>query len=619
MEGVQISPDGSKLAAIINSGDMSLLVTRDIAGGEIKPLMSGNNLEFHFNWFQWVNAERLIVSLRYPSSRADSHTQLIETTETRLLAINADGTKGLNLVKESALNGDMLRWAVLQDKVVSIFEDGQHLLLALPASEDTYDHAVYKINVYTAQRSHYANSRKRVTDWIADQQHRVRIGIGRDSESVTAYWVCDVDGSNWRLLSQGGAFDAEVMRPLGFGLDPHLLYVRAAHEGLQAVHRLDLRKPGAALELVYADPKRDVGSSLIRDGRGEVVGVGVTNIGDSSASFWDPRFKEWQAAIDKALPGSYNHIDSCSRDSRVLVIESEPKGRPPRFQLLQLGDKPSMQLVAQSYPELEGVEIGAKKSISFKARDGMEIHGYLTLPPHAVKGKALPMVVFPHGGPQSLDGPDFDYWVAFMADRGYAVLQVNFRGSTGYGQAFMEAGLRRWGLEMQDDLTDAVAEAVRRGVADPARVAIVGASYGGYAALMGAAKTPDLYRGAFAFAPVTDLHLYAAEAVDDYGRDTIRRQIGDPSADRKQLMDTSPCRLAARIQVPVVLVHGTLDRQVEHKHSVLMAEALKAAGKPHEFITQKGGDHQLSHLPYRRQLFTALEQFLDRVLAPAAG
>lgn len=221
------------------------------------------------------------------------------------------------------------------------------------------------------------------------------------------------------------------------------------------------------------------------------------------------------------------------------------------------------------------------------------------------------MVLFPHGGPQSADTPHFDNWVAFMADRGCAVLQVNFRGSTGYGVEFTKKGLRRWGLEMQDDLTDAVQEFIKRGVADPKRVAIVGASYGGYAALMGLVKTPDLFRAAFAFAPVCDLVELTKEQVRNGNKKVVKAQVGDPDEDRQQLIDTSPNRQVHKIQQPVVLIHGTQDRQAEYEHSVLMAKALKEAGKPHKFITQRLGDHQLSHLPYRLELFRELESFLD--------
>jgi dipeptidyl aminopeptidase/acylaminoacyl peptidase len=205
-----------------------------------------------------------------------------------------------------------------------------------------------------------------------------------------------------------------------------------------------------------------------------------------------------------------------------------------------------------------------------------------------------------------------------MADRGYAVFQPNFRGSTGYGKPFMDAGLRRWGLEMQDDLSDGVAELVRLGIADAKRVVIVGASYGGYAALMGVCKTPQLYRGAFAFAPVTDLVELTAEAGQFTRREAIRKQIGETSDDKERLLATSPRFLADRIEKPVVLVHGTHDRQAQYDHSVWMAEELKAKGKTYKFVTLDRGDHQLSHLPYRKQVFELLETFLAQTAGGAS-
>lgn len=617
MEQVRLSPDGKKMAALINNGNQSLLITRSLSGGGIVTVMNTDNLEFLFNWFRWVNNDRLVISLRYPYQRQIPYsTRVVPTMETRLLSMDADGSNAINVLRSKGLSG-ATGWAVGQDRVIDwLPQDGKHVLLALPDTDQESDTSVYKVNVYTGARQHYHGTLPDVRSWSTDQAHRVRVGYGYTDKSETVVWVSDIEGKNWRILSQTAAFSDAAFDPMGFGLDPNILYVTARHAGLDALHTVDLRDPKLELKLKLSHPRFDLDGGLVRNAAGEAVGFANNTAADSSVYYWDEAYKAWQQQIDLALPERRNYISSVSKDESLCVVFSEAPDRPADFFLFgKDGSKP--KLLSRRYPELVGKELSFKQEFSFTARDGLNITCYLSLPPES-NGKKLPLVIFPHGGPQASDGPEFDYWVAFMADRGYAVLQVNYRGSTGYGKAFMDAGLRRWGLEMQDDLTDAVAEVVKKGIADPDRIAIVGASYGGYAALMGVCKTPKLYKGAFAFAPVTDLVELTADAGQFRSREAVRRQIGEATDDKPRLKSTSPNLLAASIEVPVVLVHGTYDRQAEYLHSVWMADALKAQGKKYKFITLDKGDHQLSHLPYRKQMFELLETFLVDTLGKAA-
>lgn len=614
MQRVSLSPNGESLAAIINSGSTSTLITRKVAGGAVQAVLSTDNLEFIFNWFRWINNERLALSLRFPSFRSAAGLHSFPTMETRLVAVNADGSNVVNLVKHRVGRNE-LRWAVNQDRVVDwLPEDGKHILLRLPNSDRSYTRVIYKVNVDTGSREFYAGDRPEAVEWITDNRHQARVSYCRDEQGQWTLWVCDPDGSNWRVLRSFGPHSPDSLDVLGFGVDPQILYVAAPHQGLIAIHTIDLRDPKYTLQLKLANERFDLNGNLIKDARGEAVGINVTLLGDSSIFFWDKRYKEWQQALDEAMPSRFNHIASTSLDEQRYLMESSRVGQPSIWYIGEEGDRPSIKMLAAQYPELDLKRLAEKKPIAFKARDGLELRGYLTLPPGLQKSKQLPLVLFPHGGPQYADGPEFHDWAAFMADRGYAVLQVNFRGSTGRGVEFINAGLRRWGLEMQDDLTDAVAEFVKRGIADPARVAIVGGSYGGYAALMGVIKTPKLFQGAFAFAPVTDLLDLTTEEGQGSSREAIRRQIGDSRDDAERLKATSPRFHAEKIEKPVVIIHGTHDRQVEHRQSVWMAEALKAAGKPHEFVSLDKGDHQLSHYPYRLQTLTMLEKFLRQTL-----
>ena len=617
LEDVILSPDGRHVAAIANNGQESVVVVRPTDGGEFNGLLGTDNLEYTINWIRWINNERLAISMAYPSNREEAWIGRFATTESRLFAINLDGSNLLNLVKRKSSASTELKWAIDQDNVVDwLPNDGKHILMALSSSERFPEPSVQKVNVYTAERSTYADRMDDVWHWRTDQAHRVRIGIGVTPEGERTVQVCNPDGSQWRLISKTPAFSSASLWPLGFGLDPHLLYVLALHEGLDAVFTLDLRNLDAKPQLKLSHPRYSLGGSLLYDERGEAVGVRKLVQGDSSSFYWDERYKQMQQDLDAAFPKRFNALYGKSRDGKTFIATSDAPGEPERFLLVRFGDAPSVKLLALSYPELQKQRVAVKEALTVKARDGLSIPGYLSFPPAlaASDRKKLPLVVLPHGGPQAADDVAFDAMSAFLADRGYLVLQLNFRGSTGHGQAHLDAGLRRWGLEMQEDLEDGVAELVRQGLADPARVAIVGGSYGGYAALMGLIKTPDLYRCAFAIAPVTDLLDFTEDHGQGSAREAIRRQIGDSRDDKDRLRATSPCFQAHRITKPVYIVHGTLDRSVPYRHATRMVEALKAAGKPHVFVSQEKGDHYMSHLPYRKQTYAAMETFLAQHL-----
>jgi len=304
-------------------------------------------------------------------------------------------------------------------------------------------------------------------------------------------------------------------------------------------------------------------------------------------------------------------------ENRYLVYSSN--GQTPGQIFLGDDRANKLELFALSYPGLSQKDMATKTKVSIKARDGLELPAYLTVP-QGVEAKKLPMVMLVHGGPQHHDDADFDTWAQFLANRGYAVLQVNYRGSTGFGRGLMAAGLKRWGMEMQDDLTDAAQWAIANGTADPKRLCIVGASFGGYSALMGVAKTPELYQCAVSFAGVSDLVELGRDHREFGGAEGVYDiQVGSVDKDADRLRQTSPRYLASQIKVPVLLIHGTEDRSVLFEQGQYMDEALTAAGKPHRFIKQERGDHHLSLYEHGLQFFKELEGFLAQHLGAGAA
>jgi dipeptidyl aminopeptidase/acylaminoacyl peptidase len=353
---------------------------------------------------------------------------------------------------------------------------------------------------------------------------------------------------------------------------------------------------------------------------GEVIGLraaadegsdGVEG-GDSHPELWDPAWRAQLQAIDRGLKDRDNLLLNMSQDAQRYLVYSSGNGKPGEY---YLGDRRTgeLALLGETYPALDPAQLVGKETSRIKARDGLALNTYLSLPAGRRLGDGgapLPLILFPHGGPQSRDDDDFDPWTEFLANRGYAVLQVNFRGSDGYGRQFKDAGLRRWGMEMQDDLTDAGQWAIAQKIADAKRVCIVGGSYGGYAALMGVVKTPELYRCAVSLAGVSDLQEMISFDLRYIGGSLVMNQIGDPWKDRERLRATSPALQADRIRVPVLLVHGTDDLVVPVAQSQDMAKALRSAGKKFKYIEQEGGDHHLSSNAQRLEFFKAMEGFL---------
>lgn len=625
LSGMSLSPDGQRIAVLYNQGDTTVVATRPVAGGRLVPVLSTDNSRQHFNWARWVGNDRLVVSLRFPGQR-----YFTGTMETRLVSVKADGGGLLDLNRsERNPNSATLgrRTAQLQDRVVDWLPgDGRHVLLEQPEAERDAT-GVVKLNVETGGRTTVLAPAKGARRWIADAQHRVRAGLFYDELQGWEVRAVGPDGGAWRTLWRfKSARDDAAVWPMGFDLDPQLLYVSALHQGRRAVFGVRLDDPALPRQLMVSHPVHDVDGGLLRaPGTGEVLGVaggevgGDASGGDGGDSFlWSPPWQALQKGLNQALPGRANRLFNIAQDGKHFLMYSSGNRQPGQY---FYGDREAgtIALVADTYPELAPAGLAGKQQVAVKARDGLPLNLFVTLPAGRRLGDGgapLPLVLLPHGGPQSRDDADFDTWTEFLASRGLAVLQVNFRGSDGYGSEFAAAGLKRWGLEMQDDLTDALQWAVARRVADGGRVCIVGASYGGYAALMGAVKTPELYRCAISFAGVSnlpDLILTQSDFVG--GREAIETMIGRFWGDREQLRATSPALQAARIRAPVLLVHGTVDRSVPVEQSQQMADALRSAGKTVRYVELDGGDHHLSRQAHRLVFFREMEAFLDQHLA----
>ncbi len=605
IHNVKLSPDGTHLIALRNIGKDTVLMTLNLSTGEVFYPTKTDNEQFKFNWVRWANNDRLLMSLRFDSRRG---TQL-RFTETRLLAIDAKKpSKMITLVRpDDEANGWISQF---QDNVISILpDDPDHILLSVDRELPNHQ-TVYKANVNNGRLRRVKKYMASVRSWMADQQGNVRLGEGyNDRERRVSIRVLDPQTNKWNVAWSYVVFEEPGISPLGFGKDGNTLYLLADHEGRQAVYKADLSKEGYPMELILSNPDYDVSGNLIYSpAHRDAVGL-YYHDGGGKSIFWNPEFQAFQKGIDKALPDFGNYIASFSDDARKYILFSVGDTQPGQY-LFGNRDKKTLDFVADIYPELSNGVLVEKELVTYKARDGLELEGYLSLP-KTFKDTPIATIILPHGGPMSQDGRGYDSFSAFMVNRGYAVFQPNFRGSSGYGHDFMMMAVGGMGLAMQDDLEDAVKFLVDEKITDPKRVCIAGGSYGGYAALMGATKTPDLFQCAISFAGISDIVKLRNTARHFVNRNAMREQLGK---DTKQLRETSPARLAERVKIPILLLHGADDTIVPVDQSRLMAKRLKKYNKVYEYIELEGGSHHLDYLPHRKQTFEAMEAFLQKYL-----
>ena len=470
----------------------------------------------------------------------------------------------------------------------------------------------------------------------------MRTGRGRKLASGTGFtvdWVVDAAGepvarAEWEhardafsvLARQPGGAWKEVYR-LGNGATLELngltrdgKAVAAQGSGGAGQSRLwAIALDGSGAAVLAEDPARDVVAVQYDPYSRHPIGAWLGGV-DPEVRWFDAEAEARFGKVARAFPGRTVQLFGRSANGeRVLASVSSPS-LPPVYYLVDFATRRA-DIVGEAYPALVDEPLGRVSPIDYPARDGTRIPAYLTLPP-GDRDEGLPLVVLPHGGPEARDDYAFDWFAQFLATRGYAVLQPQFRGSTGFGDDFRRAGYGEWGGLMQDDVTDGVKAMIERGVADPRRICIVGASYGGYAALAGVTLTPGLYACAVSVNGLSDLPMAIgqqkrAEGAESNSYDYWRRSIG--VAHDEKLARRSPARLAGQVEVPVLLVHGVDDTVVPVSQSRAMARALKAAGKPHVLIELPGEDHWLSRTATRIRVLEETERFLASHLAAPPG
>lgn len=459
-------------------------------------------------------------------------------------------------------------------------------------------------------------------DWLLDQKGEPRIMLQTQQGRDIIHYKDHATG-NWRKVAEFNSYDLNSgIHPLGFIDDSHLL-VESLDGGKTTLRTFDLATGKTDGNAVVSMAEYDFSGELIYTGNKL---AGVHYLIDGRGTVWfDSALKAVQQDVDALLPATTNLLTPPRQPQTPWVLVKAYSDRQPTMFLLYNTQSKQLTMLGSRHPDIKAGDMGTLDPLKFKARDGLTIPAWLTLPKSG--GKNLPMVVMVHGGPY-VRGTEWrwDPDSQFLASRGYAVLEPEFRGTTGYGSTLFSAGKKQWGLAMQDDIADAVKFAVEQGIADPKRICIMGGSYGGYATLMGLVKHHDLYQCGIAYAAVTDIPLMfdsgamvLSDMSEQYKKYGVPELIGDLQKDAQQFIATSPLKQAARIKRPLLLAHGTNDVRVPLVHFKKMRSALEDNKADAEFIEYVGEGHGWSLLKNRIDFWTRVEQFLDRHIGQGAA
>jgi len=621
---VKISPDGRYLGVITPHEDRDILVVINLADRKILSTFRLTGWYADVGRFEWVNAERMVIE---SSQKYETYAGRYFSGE--LYATNADGTKRMALIGQSvdnqklssvAATGAKSRNAVwfLLDELEGV--DKEALLTARyfkPGSGRFFRPVVERIDVYTGRTRVEMKSPLEGGTLRTDALGRVRVAQGVDEERQDeAIFVRPDPQGDWvdasKLIEMYGE-DAWVP---GFAPDGRVYVVGSVGGATAGLYAVDLKSWAA--EPLFHTAAADV--DWVRWSFDETrITMVETNESGANRKYLvaDDAHVKALRMLDRSFAGEDVVMTSRTYDDQKAVVFASSGRNSGDYFLFDLTTKKAEHLFSR-YPELDPEQIGPRTPFTMKARDGVELQGWLTLPAGS-PGKALPTIVLVHGGPHGIyDTRDFDAEAALYADRGYAVVQVNYRGSGGYGEAFEQSGYRKWGREMQDDVTDATRWAIAQGITDPDRICIAGASYGGYSALMGVIREPDLYKCAFGFVGVYDLGLmYGRGDIPEsqWGRDFLVKALGTDEAD---LAARSPVSGVKAIKAALFIAHGGQDDRAHPEHFRLLRKALDAANKPYEWHYEETEGHGYNDVDNRVELYDkALAFFAKHIGAPA--
>jgi len=596
----RLSPGGTRLAYLAPvSGVLNVWVGpvgSPVGGEDFRPVTDDNKRGIRV--FFWAEDDKHLVYLQ--DEGGDENWRLYatdpETRETRDLT-PFDGVQA-QLVAKDRRHPDAL--------LVGLNKESPEL------------HDAYRLTLSTGELELVAKNPGNVVGWVADRDLRIRAAMGATPDGgfdLMMYKGGEAD-EDWERLLSWDREDALSSGPVGLSADGGRMFMLDSREA-NAARLVELDLQGGGTSVLVEDPRYDVGDVMLHPDTHEPQAVAV----EGARSEWtvlDDAVREDFEAIRDLSRGDFAVVSRDHADTRWLVAFTLDDGGASYYSYAR--DRKSGSHLFDARPDLAGYELARMEPVSFEARDGLPLEGYLTLPPGASRGDRLPTVLNVHGGPWARDGWGYNPEAQWLANRGYACLQVNYRGSTGYGKAHLNAGDKEWAGKMHDDLVDAVRWAVEEGVAGEERVAIYGGSYGGYAALVGATFTPDLFRCAVDIVGPSSL-ITLIETIPPYWKplvSTFHERVGNPETEEEFLKSRSPLFFVDRIRIPLLIAQGANDPRVKQAESEQIVAALKENGIDHEYLLFEDEGHGFARPENRLKFYAAAERFLAKHLGGRA-
>lgn len=490
-------------------------------------------------------------------------------------------------------------------------DDPDHVLIS-HNQRDPQVFDVYRVNVHTGQAVIVAQNPGNIVGWQTDHDGQVRAAITSDGLNTTLLYR-DEEGQFFRPLISTDYRTS--VSPVFFTFDNRKFYA-LSNRGRDrlALVVIDPGKPDLE-EVVFEADTVDLDAAGYSRKR-KVLTLASYQTDKPRHHFFDEETRQLYERLQARLPGYELALQGSNRDEDTFIVAAY-NDRTPGSRYLYSAATDTLAKLADINPAIPEADMAAMRPVQYTSRDGLTIHGYLTLPAGR-EPRNLACIVNPHGGPWARDGWGYNPEVQFLANRGFAVLQMNFRGSTGYGRKFWEASFGQWGLAMQDDITDGVQWLIGQGIADPRRIGIYGGSYGGYATLAGVAFTPDLYAAAVDYVGVSNLFTFMS-TIPPYWKpmlDKMHDMVGDPERDRERLAATSPALHADRIGVPLLVAQGAQDPRVNKAESDQMVEALRARGIEVEYLVKDNEGHGFHNDENKFEFYEAMERFFTQHLKP---
>lgn len=630
LSSASLSPSGRYLVWVVRTGENSEVHVRDLETGHISSMSAGSARE-HFggvyvDWIEWKTDDRLLIALtrlelRRSGNRENGRVRSIRYGRS-VLSFARDGSGTIPLKAPRADDADP------GEVLDTLPDDPDHILMTYRNAGGGLD--VARVNVVTGEAQKILGGHRRVLDYLTDSTGAVvgRIAYRGLTGRVVLLEALDADGG-WTEVFRIRRDEVRNLPDydfLGATSEPGKIYVAVQPEAAEGgdtagVHIFDFRTRSMS-PAIWRHELYDVdGVVLDADSRELLAGCYWADI--YRCDFNDRSQDAVMNGIRRFMGEGWSiSVVSQARDASRWLVQASAPNNPGEYYIFQAAER-RMEFVGSIYPRLPEAALGTMRRVDYVGSDGQALFGYLTRPAGTAPDAVLPLVVLPHGGPEMRDVLAYDMWVQFLTTRGYQVFQPNFRGSSGMGRAFAQAGYRQWGLRMQDDITDGVEHLIRAGLAERGRACIVGASYGGYAALQGGGAQPDLYACAISIAGPTDLMAMLRHERSEGGSDSDRyeywvRSIGDPAADRAAIEAASPVGRADDWRIPLLLIHGEDDEVVPFSQSRAMERAMERAGKPVRLVELEDAGHDGWSSGNETAVLTEMESFLRQHLPPAA-